>query len=308
MGTTYHISAAGTAENPDPLPKLQGKIDAALAEVNRQMSTYDPESELSKFNQAPADQWFSVSKPLLEVMQDAMSISEASGGAFDVTVGPAVNIWRFGPEKERKSFPTDQEVQAARELVGYQQIQLQADPPALKKSQQDIYVDLSAIAKGYGVDVVADLLEKEGLTSYMVEIGGEVRLGDYKPNGDAWVIGIETPVENQRDVGIKVPLHDTGLATSGDYRNFHWHEGKRYSHTINPQTARPVEHSLASVSVLHDQCALADGYATALLVLGPDAGYNLAEKNHLAAYFQIRNEDGSVETKSTSNWPRALTH
>ncbi|MEW4452468.1 FAD:protein FMN transferase [Bremerella sp. JC817] len=304
MGTTYSVRAVTGPDGPQKLEAAQAKVDACLVEVNRQMSTYDPESELSKFNQAPANEWFPVSPQLLLVVKDARLISDATDGAFDVTVGPYVNLWRFGPDKKRKEFPTDAEVEERHRYVGYQKVEFREDPPALKKSENDLYVDLSAIAKGYGVDAVFQVLKEEGFSDFMVEIGGEVRATGMKPNGEPWRIGIETPSDQQRDYNLVIGLTDQALATSGDYRNFFMHEGKRFSHTINPQTGYPVEHDLASVSVLHGECAMADGYATALLVLGPDAGYNFAQKHKLAAFFQIRKEDGSVEPRSTDGWPQ----
>ncbi|QDU73775.1 Thiamine biosynthesis lipoprotein ApbE precursor [Bremerella volcania] len=302
MGTTYHIRAVTGPEGPQRLIKIQERVDELLAQVNHQMSTYDPESELSRFNQAPAGEWFPVSSQLIEVVDAARQISDATDGAFDVTVGPSVNLWRFGPDKKRKEFPTDQEIAQASKLVGYQQVEIQSDPPALRKAQDDVYVDLSAIAKGYGVDAVYELIKAEGFTDFMVEIGGEVRATGLKPNGDPWKIGIETPADDVRQYDLVVGLHDRALATSGDYRNFFKHDGKRYSHTINPKTGRPVEHDLASVSVLFENCMLADGYATAFLVLGPVEGYNFAQEHNLPVFFQMRKEDGTVETKATTAW------
>ncbi len=302
MGTTYAVRAVTGPDGAKRLESLQPKVDSLLAEINRQMSTYDPQSELSQFNQAKANNWVSVSSELVKVVHDAKQISDATEGAFDVTVGPVVNLWRFGPDKQRKSFPTDEEIAAADQFVDYRHVEMQGNPPALRKQQDETYVDLSAIAKGYGVDAVFQLMRKEGLTDFMVEIGGEVRATGLKPNGEPWMIGIETPSDDQRNFSIVVGLHDKALATSGDYRNFFMHDGKRYSHTINPKTGRPVEHDLASVSVLHPECAMADGYATALLVLGPEEGYNFAQEHNLAVLFQIRKEDGNVETKATTAW------
>ncbi len=302
MGTVYHIRAVTGPKGPQRLIDMQAKVDELLMEVNRQMSTYDPESELSRFNKAPAGEWFPVSSELIEVVQAARQISDATDGAFDVTVGPAVNLWRFGPDRKRKAFPTDAEIEQTGKLVGYQQIEIQIDPPALRKKQDDVYVDLSAIAKGYGVDAVFELIHDSGFTDFMVEIGGEVRAAGVKPNGEPWLIGIETPTPDVRQYDLVVGLADKALATSGDYRNFFEHDGKRYSHTIDPKTGRPVTHDLASASVLFENCMMADGYATAFLVLGPVEGYNFAEEHDMAVFFQMRKEDGTVETKATTAW------
>lgn len=307
MGTVYAIRAVVSPDQPNQLLALQDEIDAALVEINRQMSTYDPRSELSAVNQAPAGQWVTVSAELVQLLETARQISDQTQGAFDVTVGPVVNLWHFGPDKERKEFPTDEEIAAALKLVGYQQLETQVDPPAVRKPHDATYVDLSAIAKGYGVDEICRLLEEHGLRQYMVEIGGEVRTAGRKPNGQPWNIAIETPSDEGRRIETIVGLTDQALATSGDYRNFFLHEGRRYSHTIDPQTGRPVEHDLASVSVLHAQCALADAYATALLVLGPDQGYNLAQEQGLAAYFQTRAADGSTSARATDAWQQYVS-
>lgn len=308
MGTSYHISVVTASEGPLQLAMSRGPIDNLLRQINRQMSTYDPQSELSRFNKAPKGEWFPVSKELVEVVRAAQEISEATDGAFDVTVGPSVNLWRFGPDKSRKAFPTEDEINQASKLVGYHQVEVRTKPPALRKSKDDVYVDLSAIAKGYGVDAVFELIKEEGYTDFMVEIGGEVRTSGQKPDGKPWKIGIETPEEEARRYGHVVDLRDMALATSGDYRNFFEHDGKRYSHTINPKTGRPVEHDLASASVLLDSCMMADGYATAFLVLGPVEGYNFAEEHNLAVFFQMRKEDGTVETKATTAWQQYQTN
>lgn len=304
MGTVYRVRAVyrSSAENVGQLAALQPQIDAVLRQVNKQMSTYDPESELSRLNQAAPGTWIEVSPALVEVLEKARTISRQSDGAFDVTVGPAVNLWRFGPDKKRKAFPTDDEIGAAVKLVDYRQVEWETDPPRVRKMAEGAYVDLSAIAKGYGVDQVFELLTEQGFEHYMVEIGGEVRTAGRNTSGKPWQIAVEHPDDDGVMIGMVVGLKDMSLATSGDYRNFFIHEGRRYSHTIDPKTGRPVEHDLASVSVLHKECALADGYATALLVLGPVEGYNLAIQHGIAAYFQQRADEGAVSSRATPAW------
>jgi len=302
MGTVYSVKIPVTGETSPH--EVKEAIDAVLAEVNRQMSTYIPDSEISRLNQASADQWFEISPEFYEVLKLSREISEASSGAFDVTVGPVVNLWRFGPDKSRTEPPSEEELTAARQLIGYQQLELRSDSPAVKKSQAEIYVDLSAVAKGFGADEIARKLDELGFDAYLVEIGGEVVAKGIKPNGDPWRIGVEKPSEGARELQAVVPLRDIALATSGDYRNFHVYDGKRYSHTIDPTTAKPVTHDLASVSVLAGTCAEADAWATALLVLGPSQGYNLAKQLELAVLFQERSPEGTIRVQATPAWKR----
>lgn len=284
MGTTYNIKVVlGGKVSAD---KVQQAIDDRLTEINRLMSTWDPESELSRFNQYRETDWFPVSVETAKVVRSANAISKQSGGAFDITVMPLVNLWHFGPEgRDRSELPSDAAIQEALSQVGYQFLHVQDEPPALRKDKPELTVDLSAIAKGYGVDVIAELLERFELESYLVEIGGEVRSEGLKPNGEPFVVGIEKPTPFVRAIQRTIPLKNLAMATSGDYRNFFEIEGQRYSHTIDPRTGRPVEHPPASVSVLATTCMEADALATTLMVLGPDEGYNWASEHGYAAVF-----------------------
>lgn len=284
MGTTYHIKLV--ASDAGAVDTLQQSIDEELAEVNRQMSTWDPDSELSRFNRFRETTWFPVSVELANVVRTANTISDQSGGAFDVTVMPLVNLWHFGPEgRDRSKLPNDEDTEEARSRVGYRFLHVRDEPPALRKDKPGLTVDLSAIAKGYGVDVVAEFLDESGIENYLVEIGGEVRARGVKPNGKPFVVGIEKPTPFVRAIHRKVSLNNQSMATSGDYRNFFEIEGKRYSHTIDPRTGRPVTHPAASVSVVAANCMEADAIATMLMVLGPNEGYNWAEKHGCAAVF-----------------------
>ena len=287
MGTTYSVQVLPPHADLDP-DALQRRIDVLLAKVNALMSTYAPDSELSRFNATQSTDWFAVSPELVKVVDVARQVSDASGGAFDITVGPLVNLWGFGPESRPDALPAQTDIDAARARVGYHKLHTRAEPPALRKDQPDLYVDLSAIAKGYGVDRVATLLESEGLTDYLVEIGGELRGRGVNGRGEPWRIAVERPEAGRRSVFRIVPLHDLGMATSGDYRNFFEVNGKRYSHSIDPSTGWPVQHPLASVTVLADDCMWADAWATALLVLGTEKGHALAESRGLAALFISR--------------------
>ncbi|UUO07912.1 FAD:protein FMN transferase [Blastopirellula sp. J2-11] len=302
MGTTYSVKWIAPGDDFST-KSLQKQVDQRLVEINQQMSTYIPDSELSRFNQSPAGDWFPVSQALADVVSRAKEISQQSDGAFDVTVGPLVNLWNFGPDHHPEEIPSDAAIAEALANVGDSKLQVRLDPPALKKSHDKLYVDLSAIAKGYGVDQLAQLVADAGAKSYMVEIGGEVRAAGRKSDGSPWRIAIEKPIPGARAIQEIVELSNQSLATSGDYRNFFEVDGETFSHTIDPQTGRPLGHQLASVSVLHSDCAAADAFATTLMVLGPERGYNWAEQNKLAVLFLIRGADGPV-VRRTSQWPQ----
>jgi len=308
MGTSYNVKVV-----PPPGVErlaeqdLPGVIQARLDDINDKMSAYSEDSELSRFNQFEDTAPFPVSKETAAVFAIAQQVSEASGGAFDVTVGPLVNAWGFGPVK-RSEPPTDEQVAALKERLGYRNVTVDVEACTLRKARPDVYCDLAAVAKGYAVDEVARALEEHGYTDYMVEVGGEVRVRGAKPGGVPWRIGIEKPDAPPHTVQQAIALSDQAMATSGDYRNYYERDGVRLSHTIDPRTGRPITHKLASVSVLHEECAWADAYATAMMVLGPEEGWELAEKQDLAAYFIVRDDTGGFVTRATPAFQRLLDH
>ena len=215
-------------------------------------------------------------------------------GAFDITAGPLVNIWGFGPEQDF-TVPGEQQINTALRLAGQGKLQLDAAAPALKKAHGGMYIDLSAIAKGFAVDEIAGYLDRQQLDNYLVEIGGEIRARGVNDENRPWQIGIENPVTGQRTVRSIIKLENMAMATSGGYRNYFEKDGISYSHTIDPRTGYPVTHELASVTVLHPSAMLADAWATGLLVLGPEKGYATALENGLAAYFIVHGETGFEE-------------
>lgn len=285
MGTTYSVKAHSVASQDE----LRALVQTELEAVDASMSTYKPDSELSQLNAAPAAVGNRVSEPLMEVLNLAAQVHEASGGAFDPTVGPLVDAWGFGP-MDVEAMPTDEDIAALKAHMGYDKLELSK---VATKTDGELRVDLSAIAKGYAVDRVAETLDEFGVANYMVEVGGEVRARGQGPQG-TWRIGIERPNYDpaKREIQQVVPLADMAMATSGDYRNYQEHAGQRVSHTIDPRTGRPVTHDLASVTVLHASCAMADAWATALSVLGPREGPEVAKKHDLAAYFVTRRAAG----------------
>lgn len=292
MGTTYSVKVV--AEDVDT-GGLTEAIETELARVNALMSTYIPDSEISRFNQAPVDEWFPVSPDTIEILRLSRKIHDWSDGRFDVTVGPLVNLWGFGPTPMERRVPGPSEIEMARANVGFDLIEI--GDGQLRKSAP-VYLDLSAIAKGYGVDRLAAVVEAHGYRDYLVDIGGELRGAGANAQGVAWRIAIERPDATRRLPFRTVDVDDMAMATSGDYRNFFEVDGKRYSHTIDPVTGAPITHALASVTVLAPTCAEADGLATAINVLGPEAGLALAREQNVAAFVIIKTERGFSEAYS----------
>lgn len=297
MGTTFSVKLPAP---PDALPKepLQQEIRARLDGIEKLASTYLTTSELSLFNTSDSTDWHAVSAELCRAFESALAISRQTDGAFDITVGPLVNLWGFGAEDVVFEPPSQTDIDRALTRVGYSNLETDCTRPAVRKHHADLYVDLSGWAKGYAVDEVAAILDRHALTDYLVEIGGELRLRGHNAEQRKWAVGIEQPVYSRRGVQAAVRITDRAVATSGDYRNFFEFEGTRYSHTIDPRSGRPVDHALAAVTVFDRCAASADALATALLVLGPQAGPERAERLHLAAVFLLRDSDG-VEQIST---------
>lgn len=297
MGTRYSVTLAPRAD----VAKLRKQVDARLAEINGRMSTYDEQSELSRFNQSRGTGWFSVSADTAQVVQFALATARQTNGAFDPTVGPAVNLWGFGPGGRRQEPPSDREVAQALQRIGYQQLQVRESPPALRKDRADIYLDLSAVAKGYAVDEIAALLAREGYSDSLVVVGGEIRASGKKPDGSYWRIGVEGPQATKRIIDRKVKIYNAAIGTSGDWENSFTHDGVRYSHVIDPQTARPVRHQVAGVTVIADRAIQTDAWATALLVMGDQRGIPWCEENNVAAFFFVRTSDGKFVVRESTH-------
>ena len=303
MGTSYHIKLVAPQQFALSKVQLQQQIDAALVAVNDSMSTYQQDSELSKFNRLPADNLFPISAPLRKVLNESIRLQHLSNGVLDVTVGPLVNLWGFGPNARPEVIPSAEELQAARAKVGIEHIQLTEE--GLSKDIDDLYIDLSTIAKGYGVDVVAELLEENAIDDYLVEIGGEMRLAGSKADGSEWRVAVEKPETSVRAVQQIISVGNNGLATSGDYRNYHEENGVRYSHLIDPATGKPITHNLVSVTVVHPSCMTADGLATAINVMGLEKGKAFAEENNLAVML-ISRENGEFKTYNSPQFAAYL--
>lgn len=309
MGTTYTVKYTAEAGQklPDP-QKMQADFDRILQEVNRQMSTYREDSEISRFNRMPAGTDMAVSADFAAVLAEALRLNRVTEGALDVTVGPLVNLWGFGPGQSPRQNPTPEQIRLAEKQVGTDKIRLGKTPgrpseqrTLLGKQAEGVYLDLSAIAKGFGVDKLAAHLDSLGIGNYLVEIGGELRAKGRNPQNRTWSVGIEQPLPAHKQAAqIVVPLDNRALATSGDYRNFRTDaSGRRLAHIIDPKSRRPISHNLASVSVVADNAMTADGLATGLFVLGADKALETAEKNRLAVFVIIKTENG-FETKMSA--------
>lgn len=296
MGTTYSVALGGDVADSE-LEATRQAVEALLAEINASMSTWDPDSELSRFNQHRSDAPVTVSEDLALVVGMALAVHEASEGTFDVTVGPLVNAWGFGPEGRPEAELDQSTLVALRQRVGSSKLELEGT--RLRKIHPELEVDLSAIAKGHAVDRVATLLETRGHHDYLVEIGGELRGRGRSPAGRPFRVGIEEPIADQRAVRSVVELDGLALATSGNYRNVFERDGRRYVHTIDPASGRPVAHDLLSVSVLHERCALADAWATALLAAGPDRAWALAQREDLEVLLLLAGEHGEIIERAT---------
>ncbi|MFH5803057.1 FAD:protein FMN transferase, partial [Alienimonas sp. DA493] len=243
MGTTYSVAVTALPEGVTK-EALVAATEEELAAVNRQMSTWDPDSELSRFNVANSTDWFPVSPATAAVTALALEIAAESDGAFDPTVGPLVDLWGFGDGTRPVQAPSDEALAAAREVVGFDKLAVRFDPPALRKALPGVRVNLSAIAKGHGVDRVAERLVAAGVTDFLVEVGGEVRAAGAKAGGAPWTVGVETPIRDptgrrravQRGVALSGDPASRALATSGNYRNFYELDGETVVHTIDPRT------------------------------------------------------------------------
>lgn len=294
MGTTYSVKVVSSQDSMAQALKIE--LDKALVNINQAMSTYIDDSELSSFNRSETNQWYSASPMLLDVLQAARGVFVLSEGSFDPSIGPLVNLWGFGPEMKLE-LPEPDQISQAKRRVGFNYLDIDAARGQLRKSR-DLYVDLSAIAKGYAVDRLADIIESKGFEHYLVEIGGELKSSGLNAERQPWRIAIEKPQAGVRLVHGVINVSDMGMATSGDYRNFFEKNGRRYSHTIDPRTGYPVEHSLVSVTVLANDCMRADALATAFMVMGVETGYELAEKQGMAVWF-IEQKEGKLVDKLT---------
>ncbi len=301
MGTYFRIIF------PESRPKKEEVLlnaPGTLADVERHMSTYLPDSEVSRFNNADVNARVKVSHPTRVVTEQALEIAELTGGAFDPTIGPLVELWGFGPAGPIDAVPDANSISQVAGRIGVDA--LRVENGQARKLKRDLAIDLNGIAKGYAVDRLAAMLEAQSASAYLIDIGGELRAKGHKPDGGLWQVGIEKPSVGAPEVHRVVALKNHGIATSGDYRTFSTIDGLKYTHVIDPRTCAPVTHSLASVTVIAEDTMTADALSTALMVMGPEEGYRFADQMNIAAYFLVREEDQFVERYTPSFKPSLM--
>lgn len=312
MGTVWRASVIDDGKNPiskEKAQKIQAALEDALKAVDFRMSTWKEFTELSRINaQESIEDDFKLSPEMALVLGKALEISQKTDGAYDVTIGPLVDLWKFGPSRDNPDLPDipdDDAIQNAKSQMGFKALELiqsaESESVFLARKKEGLRIDLSSIAKGYGVDCAAETLKKLGFDNFLVEVGGEVRASGTNHMENPWRLGIELPVPGSNLLFGTVELSGNSLATSGDYRNFRMEGNKRRSHLIDPRAGKPVEHSLVSVSVLAPDCMTADAWATAFMVLGPDEGQKIAERERLQVLFLI--QEGEEITPLSVGFP-----
>lgn len=283
LGTTWTVKFLQASPPLNPVT-VQTRIAETLERLEQQFSTYRPNSELSRFNAAASTDWITVSPELARVAADSRTLSRRTAGAFDATVAPLLTLWGFGPQRRSGPPPTRSEVVAARDRVDYRRLEARLKPPALRKAEPEVAADFSSMAKGFAADAVGELLRGLGAANHFVQIGGDIKTG----GTHVWRVAIEQPTTPPA-VAQVLDLAGQALSTSGDAHNFFEHAGRRYGHILDPRTGEPVTGPLAAVSVVHDSCAASSSLATALFVLGAEAGYEFAVREKIAALFIVRN-------------------
>jgi len=305
QGTTYTVRIVAPRIAPRDAQNADSGIRATLGLIDRLMSTYRPDSQISLFNRSASTDPFDATPELIDVLETAQQVSHASNGAFDVTVALLVRAWGFGPDGLPEPPPPD-ELARLRDLVGYRALEINPTQNTLRKTRPEITVDLNGIAQGYTVDKLALALDALEFQNYMIEIGGEVKARGHNARGIPWQIGVERPIPNAREIQLVLPVSNTAVSTSGDYRKYRETGGVRISHTIDPRTGRPIEHKLASVTIVNPSCTLADAFCTAIMVLGPEDGYQLALKENLAALMLIHNGPENFTDRQTPQFQAFL--
>lgn len=295
QGTTFHINYKNAREQ-----NFSGQVDSLFRRIDKSMSLWDSASIISRINRN--EPGVVADEHLIKVYNLSREISERSGGAFDITVGPLVKAWGFSYKKGLPP-PDSARVDSLLQLIGFQKIRLENG--VFVKKYPAMEIDVNAIAQGYTVDLIARFLEQQGIHDYLVEIGGEVRSAGKNERGEFWKIGIDKPLDNpeqERLLQTTLSLKNRSLATSGSYRKFVVRDGKKFSHAIDPATGYPIKHNLLSVSVLADDCASADAYATAFLVMGMDKAMQLAQKQGLEIYCVYADEKGALQVQATAGF------
>lgn len=280
MGAIWKLQIADPIQHTH-LDTLDRLITARLEETERIFSNWRPDSEVSQINAARTTGPISVSRELAAVAQQALEVARQTGGAFDPTLAPLIDLWGFGPQGRRAHSPSTAEIERARERCGWSRLEVALDPPTLRKTIPGLELNLSAVVEGHALEEIGRLLTERGHRNWLLEIGGEILARGHAPDGSPWVAGIQTPDAPVGELFSRIELHDECLATAGTYRQFFAEHQKRLSHLLDPRTGRPISSDLASVSVVHPKPALADAFATALLVLGRQRGEAIARQVRL---------------------------
>lgn len=294
MGSHYSLKYVAGEGTPEPAA-LKAEVEGLLAEVDQQMSTWRADSDLSEFNRLPAGSCRVMPAPVLELVRFGGRLSADSDGAFDLTLEPLLDLWGFGPHSRGERVPTEEEIAEVRQRTGHRHLRIDGDQLCKGAAVQ---LDLNSIAAGYTVDRIAARLAELGVRSYLLDVTGEIKAAGRKPDGSAWRIAIEAPRDDQQVAQKVIALDGLGVSTSGDYRNYFEQDGRRYSHTLDPQSGRPITHRLASVTVIDPSAQRADGLSTLIMVLGPERGMAYAEREQIAAFFVTRQGDAFVTHSS----------
>ena len=305
MGTHYAVKVVGNY--PGGEPQLQHEVEQVLQRINDQLSTYKPDSELSRFNQHKATTPFPVSQDLADVVIEGLRSGRMTQGAMDITVGPLVNLWGFGPDKRPVKIPDEQQIAAARHKTGLGNLhaEISADTATLRKDIPDLYVDLSTLGEGFAADKVADMLDQRGIRNYMVEIAGALRLKGVNGQGQPWRIAVEKPTDELGSVQTIVVPGDNGISTAGSYRNYYEQEGQRFSHIIDPATGKPIQHKLVSVTVIAPRALHTDALDTGLMVMGTEKALYFANEHNLPI-LTITKTDQGFKTQYSRAFARYL--
>ncbi|MCG8710085.1 FAD:protein FMN transferase ApbE [Brenneria sp. 4F2] len=292
MGTFYSVKISG--EPQENKQQLQQEIDALLEQANNEISTYRQDSTLSKFNQYRGNDAQPISNGMADIIMTAQRIGRATGGAMDITVGPLVNLWGFGPQKQPTQIPSQQQIDQARQMIGLRHLKLISDGRGewIQKDLPELYVDLSTLGEGYGADLLAQLMARKGITNYLVSVGGAISSRGVNAEGMPWRVAIQKPTDRENAMQAAVNLQGYAISTSGSYRNYFEQNGQRYSHVIDPTTGKPITHQLVSVTVIAPSALEADGWDTGLMVLGQEKALKLAEQKGLAVYLIVKTDNG----------------
>lgn len=294
MGSTYSIQYLRHADGPVPA-QVRAEVEAILAQVDQQLSTYRSDSDISRFNALSANTCQAMPPAVLQLVAVGDRLSRESAGAFDLTVEPLLDLWGFGPQGRDEQVPDAQALAQALRRVGHEHLRIEGD---LLCKDAAVQVDFNSIAAGYAVDRISARLAELGIDSFLAEATGELKAVGKKPDGSPWRIALEEPRDDRQVAQRIIAIDGYGVSTSGDYRHYFEQDGQRYSHTLDARTGAPITHRLAAVTVIHASALMADGLSTLLMILGPQQGLEYARRQAIAAVFVVRGDSGFVTTTS----------